>query len=236
MASLHPALCHGLTDRGAIAPGYRADLVLLEDLERFRRRARGQGRRGGRGPRPVARQRPRLAAQRPSTSRPSRREDLRVPARGARVRVIEMVPDQLLTFAREADPRTDDGAVVADPARDLAKIAVIERHHATGRVGLGFVHGFGLQRGAFASTVAHDAHNIIVVGVDDEAMAACVARLAELGGGIVVVDGERARRAAAAGRRPRLRRARRGGRRAPRRRARRAGRHGRRRRARRSWR
>jgi adenine deaminase len=189
MASLNPALCHGLTDRGAIAPGYRADLVLLEDLTDFRPALvikDGE----------VVEDR-KLPVSAPDWLRttvniaPVSPEDLRVPARGARVRVIEMVPDQLLTFAREADPRTDDGAVVADPARDLAKIAVIERHHATGRVGLGFVTGFGLQRGAFASTVAHDAHNIIVVGVDDAAMAACVARLAELGGGIVVVDGER---------------------------------------------
>ena len=82
-----------------------------------------------------------------------------------------------------------DGRVVADPARDLAKLAVVERHHATGRVGVGLVRGFGLRSGAFASTVAHDAHNIVVVGVDDASMAACVERLAELGGGIAVADG-----------------------------------------------
>jgi adenine deaminase len=82
-----------------------------------------------------------------------------------------------------------DGFAVADPERDLAKIAVIERHHATGRMGRGFVTGFGLQRGAFASTVAHDAHNIVVVGTSDEDMAACVDHLAEVGGGIVAVDG-----------------------------------------------
>jgi adenine deaminase len=79
-----------------------------------------------------------------------------------------------------------DGRVVADPGRDLAKIAVVERHHATGRVGKGLVRGFGLRTGAFASTVAHDAHNLVVVGVDDADMAACAARLQEIGGGIVV--------------------------------------------------
>ena len=79
-----------------------------------------------------------------------------------------------------------DGHVVADPERDLAKIAVIERHHATGRVGLGLVRGFGLTAGAFASTVAHDAHNLVVVGVYDEDMALCAARAQELGGGLVV--------------------------------------------------
>ncbi|HYS98054.1 MAG TPA: adenine deaminase C-terminal domain-containing protein, partial [Candidatus Dormibacteraeota bacterium] len=81
--------------------------------------------------------------------------------------------------------------VVADPARDLVKIAVVERHHATGRVGLGFATNVGLKRGAFASTVAHDAHNIVVLGVDDRDMAACATRLAEIGGGIVVADGGR---------------------------------------------
>ena len=79
--------------------------------------------------------------------------------------------------------------MVADPARDLAEIAVVERHHGTGRIGRGLVRGFGLRAGAFASTVAHDAHNIVVVGMDDADMAACVARLAELGGGIVVARG-----------------------------------------------
>jgi len=77
---------------------------------------------------------------------------------------------------------------VADPARDLAKIAVIERHHASGRIGLGLVTNVGLARGAYASTVAHDAHNIVVVGVDDADMALCVSRLAEMGGGIVVAE------------------------------------------------
>ena len=86
-------------------------------------------------------------------------------------------------------PTVRDGFAVADPGRDLAKIAVLERHHGTGRIGLGFVRGFGLERGAFAGTVAHDAHNLVVVGVDDAAMERAVARLVEIGGGMVVVDG-----------------------------------------------
>jgi adenine deaminase len=78
---------------------------------------------------------------------------------------------------------------VADPGSGRAKIAVIERHLGTGRVGLGFVRGFGLERGAIASTVSHDAHNVVVVGMNDASMAAAVRRLANRGGGIVVVDG-----------------------------------------------
>jgi adenine deaminase len=86
------------------------------------------------------------------------------------------------------EPATRDGEAVADSARDLAKIAVLERHLGTGRIGLGFVRGFGLRRGALGSTVAHDAHNIVVVGMSDEDMAHAVARVAELGGGIVAVE------------------------------------------------
>jgi adenine deaminase len=123
-------------------------------------------------------------------SAPVSAADLALDADGAsRVRVIEIVPEQLLTIARELEPSVRDGVVVADPSRDLAKIAVIERHLGTGRIGHGFVRGSGLRRGALASTVAHDAHNIVVVGMDDEDMTRAVERLGELGGGIVVVDG-----------------------------------------------
>ena len=81
----------------------------------------------------------------------------------------------------------EDGFAMADTSRDLAKIAVVERHLGTGRIGLGFVRGFGLERGAIASTIAHDAHNIVVVGVEDDDMARAVQRLAEIGGGLVVI-------------------------------------------------
>ncbi len=102
--------------------------------------------------------------------------------------MIGLVPDQVITDELIEEPTVVDGVVVADPARDLAKIAVVERHLGTGRIGLGLVRGFGLQSGALASTVAHDAHNIVVVGVDDGDMVRAVQRLAELGGGIVAVE------------------------------------------------
>src|SRR5262249_59098936 len=95
---------------------------------------------------------------------------------------------QIVTDSLVEEPTVRAGEAVADPMRDLAKIAVIERHLATGRIGLGFVRGFGLQRGALASTVAHDAHNVVVVGTSDAAMALAVRRLANVGGGIVAVD------------------------------------------------
>jgi adenine deaminase len=115
------------------------------------------------------------------------RADLRLRATGGPIRVIGVVPGQLLTEHLVLEPTVRDGVLVADRDRDLAKVAVVERHHATGRVGVGFVRGFGLRTGAFATTVAHDAHNIVVVGVADDDMALCVARLGEIGGGIVVV-------------------------------------------------
>jgi adenine deaminase len=115
----------------------------------------------------------------------------RIPAGAAKVRVIRVIPAQLLTGTEIVEPCVRDGAVVADPSRDLVKIAVIERHHATGRVGLGLATNLGLKRGALASTVAHDAHNVVVLGVDDGDMAACATRLAEIGGGIVVAEGGR---------------------------------------------
>ena len=103
------------------------------------------------------------------------------------MRVIGVLPGQIVTESLRERPHVVDGAALADPDRDLAKIAVIERHLGTGRIGIGFVRGLGLRRGAIASTVAHDAHNIVVAGVDDDDMVRAARRLGELGGGMVAV-------------------------------------------------
>jgi adenine deaminase len=116
-------------------------------------------------------------------------EMFRIPWAGGAARVIGIVPGQIVTDSLIAAPPARAGEALPDAELDLAKIAVVERHLGTGRVGLGFVRGFGLQRGAIASSVAHDAHNIVVVGMNDASMAAAVRRLANRGGGIVVVDG-----------------------------------------------
>jgi adenine deaminase len=192
MATLHPARCHGLADLGAVAPGYRADLVVLDDLTTFRASVVVAG---GRIAAADGEALPFPAPPVPDWVRDTVRaaplgpDDLDLGPAAARVRVIDIVPGQLITGAAEEPPLVRDGRVVADPERDLVKLAVVERHHATGRVGVGLVRGFGLRSGAFASTVAHDAHNIVVAGVDDASMAACVERLAALGGGIAVADG-----------------------------------------------
>jgi adenine deaminase len=192
MATLHGARAHGLRDLGAIAPGCRADLLLLDDVRDFRA---GAVLHDGRVVARDGAALPFAAAPVPGWARdtvnsaPLTAAALDLGEAEGRVRVIEIVPGQLTTHAREETPARDGGRLVADPARDLAKIAVVERHHASGRVGRGLVTGFGLRHGAFASTVAHDAHNMVIVGTDDRDMLACAARLAELGGGIVVAAG-----------------------------------------------
>jgi adenine deaminase len=186
LASHNPALWHRLDHLGAIAPGYQADLVVLGDLESF-------------DPELV------LKAGRPVEEipeahvpdwvkhtvriQPISAGDFRIAWEGSgSARAIGLVHDQVVTDELVVEPRVEEGAIVADAEQDLAKIAVIERHHGTGRIGLGLVRGFGLRTGALASTVAHDAHNIVVVGMDDNDMARAVQRLVEIAGGIVVVE------------------------------------------------
>jgi adenine deaminase len=185
-ATLNPTLWHDLRGIGAIAPGYRADILLLPDLERFVPDAvLKNGLSVAEFPRAEVpdwvRHTVRVGAFGP--------EMFRVPWAGGAARVIGVVPGQIVTDALLAVPASRAGEALADPAQDLAKIAVVERHLGTGRVGLGFVRGFGLQRGALASTVAHDAHNVVIVGMNDASMAAALRRLANRGGGIVAVDG-----------------------------------------------
>ena len=187
MASLNPSLYHGLRHLGAIAPGYQADMLLLTDLESF---VPELVLKAGRPVRTVESVSAPDWVRHSVRVRPAGSADFRIPWPGGAARVIGLVPDQIVTEALVEELTLHDGCAVADPDRDLAKIAVLERHLGTGRIGLGFVRGFGLQRGAFGATVAHDAHNIVAVGADDAAMACVVARLAELEGGIVVVDGE----------------------------------------------
>jgi adenine deaminase len=105
------------------------------------------------------------------------------------MRVIGALGDQVVTEQLVMEPTVREGEAVADPGRDLAKIAVIERHHGSGRVGLGFVRGIGLKRGAIATTVCHDHHNLVVIGVDDASMQTAIQAIIDLGGGEVAVEG-----------------------------------------------
>jgi adenine deaminase len=187
MATINPATYHRLWHLGAVAPGYQADILILDDLVSFKPR---QVLKRGALPRFVKLEVPEWVRQTVNLA-PVGASSFRIPAGPKKIRVIRVIPAQLLTGADSVEPSVRDGCLIADPARDLVKIAVIERHHASGRVGLGFATNVGLRRGAFASTVAHDAHNVVVLGVDDRDMAACALRLAEIGGGVVIADGGR---------------------------------------------
>ena len=186
MASFNPAQWHGLRDFGALAPGYQADVLVLPDLERFQPElVLKAGKPVEEIPSPEVPEWVRHTVR----IRPLSTNDFVVPwERNGRARVIGIVPDQIVTDSLTDEPRLDGAKAVSDPDRDLLKIAVVERHLGTGRVGLGFVRGFGLRSGALASTVAHDAHNVVVVGVKDDDMLRAVRRLADSGGGVVVVD------------------------------------------------
>jgi adenine deaminase len=187
MATINPATYHRLWHLGAIAPGYQADILVLDDLTSFK--PRHVFKRGA-PPRFTKLEVPEWVRQTVHMA-PTSPDSFRIPAGPGRIRVIKVIPGQLLTATENAEPAVRDGSLVADPGRDLVKIAVLERHHASGRIGLGFATNIGLRRGAFASTVAHDAHNVVVLGVDDADMAACACRLADIGGGIVVAEGGR---------------------------------------------
>jgi adenine deaminase len=194
MATLNSAEWLGLAGRGALAPGYAADLLVVDDLHDFRPRlvfARG-----------------RLVAQEgqllPDVDPPVPPNDavngtvnvdwsavnFRIPVRSAHLRAIGARDSQLVTDERIVPTAVEDGLAVADLSRDLLKMAVIERHHARGAMGLGFIQGIGLQAGAIAGSVAHDHHNLVVIGADDRAMLTAVRGVAEMGGGLVVAQNE----------------------------------------------
>jgi len=192
LASWSCARHYGFTDRGAIAPGFRADLLTFDRLEDFRpdlvvlggeRVAKGGA---------LLHEIPAARMDEGPGFRISGfdRSRLRVAAGpGAQLRVIDVVSGSLATGAFTAPAKCEDGAAVADLTRDLAKLAVVERHLGTGNVGVAFARGFGIQRGAIASSVAHDSHNVVVLGADDASMETAVRRAAAIGGGIVIAHG-----------------------------------------------
>jgi len=184
MATLNPALWHGLREFGAVAPGYVADLLLLPDLETFEPDTVLK-----RGAPVEDYPNPEVPEWVRNTVRvaPTASNDFAIPWQGGEARVIGLIEGQIVTDELREKPKVEGGFAVADTENDVLKIAVVERHLGTGRIGLGFVKGFGLERGAIATSLSHDAHNIVVVGTDDGDMARAVQRLAEIGGGLVVI-------------------------------------------------
>jgi len=189
MATINTAEYFHLNRLGAVAPGYLANLIVLGDLTNLPidmvfYRGRLVAREG----------KPLFRLSRPSDRgitntvnvRPFPVEALRLVASGETRPVIEVVPGQIITRKRLQKVKAVDGAIVPDTGRDILKLVVVERHKATGNIGLGLVGGFGLKKGALASSVAHDSHNIIVVGTNDEDIFAAVKEIERLQGGLVV--------------------------------------------------
>lgn len=194
MATINAAEYFGLRDLGAVAPGYRADMVVFDDFDSFRIE---KVFRGGRLVSENGEMLDMGGERRPVPLRGTvnvswiELEHFRIQAEGRKARVIELTPNQLVTRQVVHPVKTVDGVAVADVERDILKLAVIERHLASGNTGLGFVKGFGLKRGALASSVAHDSHNIIVVGTNDEDMTTAAVQIVKMQGGLVVAaEGE----------------------------------------------
>ena len=194
IATINTARHYRLRNYGAIAPRFWADFVVFDDLNHFTVRqvykkgvlVAENGKYLARGPSSVPLPRSTM------NMRYDAAVDLVVKPQGAaKIRVIEIVPNQIVTKQLIETPPVTVGQIVADVARDILKLVVVERHRATGRVGVGFVRGFKLQRGALASSVAHDAHNVVVVGVSDADIVCALQRMEELQGGLVAVaDGK----------------------------------------------
>ncbi len=186
IATLNPAEYFRLYDRGGIAPGKRADLVVFSELSDLRAEmVFRSGKLVARDGKPIPWERPaKPIFLRSSMNLRGDSVRLRIPATATRGRIIGVVPDQLITELLIGDVPVRDGEVVADPERDIAKIAVSERHLATGNTGLGLVKGLGLKRGAIASTVAHDSHNLIVAGMDDVSMLTALKAVVDMRGGM----------------------------------------------------
>jgi adenine deaminase len=192
MGTLNPARHFGLHRHGVIAPNHRADLVVFSDLHDLHAEMVF---RGG----VLVAENGKIVVDNP----PLRKIDLRgtmnvqrghlnfsIPAKGEQIRVIGHIPDQVVTENFIEEAKIVDGCAVADVERDLLKIAVVERHRATGNIGKGFIKGFGLKRGAIAGTIAHDHHNLVVIGADDASMRTAAEAVIDMGGGLVIVEGD----------------------------------------------
>ncbi|HEJ83806.1 MAG TPA: adenine deaminase [Desulfobacteraceae bacterium] len=195
LATLNPAAYFGLRGKGAIAPGYQADIVVLSDLETFAvDDVYKDGRQVVQDGEPVDSGWWNTSALShepfgPLSIAPFHPGDFRIPHPGGRARIIELVPGQILTRTRMEAVPSVNGFVKTSPERDLLKLAVVERHTASGNIGLGLVSGFGLLEGAIASSIAHDSHNVIVAGVTDEEICRAVEVVRDMGGGLAVVRG-----------------------------------------------
>ena len=194
MATLNTAQYFNLKGKGAIAPGYIADLLIVEDLSGFNiNKVFKSGK--------LVVNEGKLMIDIPHYEDPSVLNTVHIKSispynfiikdKGKKVKVIEIIPNQIVTRKLIIEPKVEKGEIISDTENDILKLAVVERHKNTGNIGLGLVKGFGIKKGAIASSVAHDSHNIVIVGVDNYSMALAINEISKMGGGFVVVaDGE----------------------------------------------
>lgn len=191
IATINAARHYGIKDAGAILPGRRADLLVFDNLDEWKpRQVYKDGRLAVDNGRLLQEGRNCDSSSLEHTVNlaPVTVESFRLPLKTEMANVIGLVPYQIVTNKAALQVKRVDGCAVSDVENDILKLAVLERHHATGNIGLGLVKGFGLKRGALASTVGHDSHNLIVIGTNDEDMLAAVQELQRIGGGICIAE------------------------------------------------
>ena len=191
MATINTARHYRLRNLGAIAPRYWADFIVFEDLKNFQvRQTYKKGVLVAENGKFLGQSPAKITMPRSTMNLRYSPEDLGVKPNGTKkIKVIEIVPEQIVTRTAIVSPRIENGKIVADVSRDILKMVVIERHRATGNVGVGFVRGFKLQSGAIGSTVAHDAHNVVVAGTNDADILFAIQELVRLQGGQIAVAG-----------------------------------------------
>lgn len=192
MATLNTAEHFRLKRTGAIAPGYAADLIVIGDLSKLDvEMVFHRGKLVAREGKVLFRVPPAADSGITHTVnvKPFDIGALKIPASKKDLPVIEIVPGQIITRSVRAEAKIEDGQVVPDPSRDLLKLVVVERHKASGRIGAALVRGFGLKDGALGSSIAHDSHNIVVVGTNDRDILAAVREIERLRGGLVAAAG-----------------------------------------------
>lgn len=196
LATINVAECYRLYDRGVLAPGYKADFIVVKDIKEMRAKAVWKDgiKVAENGEMLTARAQPKVPAHiHQSVHLPAMTTDmLAIPfTKGTTANVMEIVPNQLITNHLVVEVPVTDGVFVPSVEQGLLKLAVIERHHQLHTTGLGIVKGFGLQKGAVATTVAHDSHNALVIGTNDADMVMALNRIQEIQGGFVIVaDGQ----------------------------------------------
>lgn len=201
MATLNPAGYFRLEDLGAIAPGYRADVLVIDHLSRFRIKqvfkdgirvaqdGKILSRLTGRPFSSLPGSRKRLLPRKSVRIKAIRPDALNLRSDGSPVKVIQVLPDQIVTKKVIKKIPSKDGMASSDLSQDILKLVVVERHRATGNIGIGFVQGFGLKKGAIGSSVAHDSHNLVMVGTNDQDLIKTAETIKEMGGGLAAISG-----------------------------------------------